>query len=78
MPTQFYPLTGKIPVRCPVRLVHTYENQYLPHRWALRLAERLQSQDVELYLKKTGDHKMTTEQDYALIHKAIDSVLTLF
>jgi alpha-beta hydrolase superfamily lysophospholipase len=43
----------------------------VPWRTSLRLAERLQAEDVTLELIKAGDHRLSTERDIARIQAAI-------
>jgi pimeloyl-ACP methyl ester carboxylesterase len=64
-------LRGPIPIICPVHLLHGQRDPDVPWRTALRLAERLQAQDVTVELIKAGDHRLSTERDLARIKAAI-------
>jgi len=52
-----------IPIRVPVRLVHGQRDPDVPWRHALRLAEALAGDDVEVLLVKDGDHRLSREAD---------------
>jgi pimeloyl-ACP methyl ester carboxylesterase len=64
-------LRAPIPITCPVHLLHGQRDPDVPWQTALRLAERLQSDDVTIELIKAGDHRLSTEADLARITAAI-------
>lgn len=64
-------LRGPIPIRCPVHLLHGQRDPDVSWRTVLRLAERLQAEDVAVELIKAGDHRLSTERDLARIKAAI-------
>jgi pimeloyl-ACP methyl ester carboxylesterase len=64
-------LRGPIPITCPVHLLHGQRDPDVPWQSALRLAERLESDDVTIELIKAGDHRLSTDADLARITAAI-------
>jgi len=60
-------LDGEIALDCPVRLLHGQADPDVPHDVSLRLAARLRSSDVQTILIKDGDHRLSREQDLALL-----------
>ena len=62
-------LRQPIPLRCPVRLLQGQRDPDVPWETALRLAERLESQDVQVTLVKDGDHRLSREQDLLLLRR---------
>ena len=56
-------LNDEIPLTVPVRLIHGQCDEDVPWQQALRIAEQLQSVDVEIQLVKSGDHRMSEPQD---------------
>jgi pimeloyl-ACP methyl ester carboxylesterase len=60
-------LDGEIPFDGPVRLLHGQEDGDVPPEISLRLAAALRSQDVQVTLVKGGDHRLSREQDIALL-----------
>lgn len=66
-------LEGEIPVDCPVRLLHGQEDAEVPSAISLRLAEVLRSTDVQVTLVKGGDHRLSREQDVALLLQTVSA-----
>ena len=60
-------LGGPIRLTCPARLLHGQQDPDVPWQTALRLAERLQSDDVRITLIKDGTHRLSRPQDIALL-----------
>jgi pimeloyl-ACP methyl ester carboxylesterase len=67
-------LRGPIAITCPVRLLHGQRDPDVPWPTALRLAERLQAEDVTIELIKAGDHRLSTERDIERITAAIQRI----
>jgi pimeloyl-ACP methyl ester carboxylesterase len=65
-------LRGPIPIRCPVHLLHGQRDADVPWQTALRLAERLETDEVTVDLIKAGDHRLSTQRDLARIAAAIE------
>jgi pimeloyl-ACP methyl ester carboxylesterase len=60
-------LGGKIPIVCPVRLLQGQCDDDVPWQTALRIAECVQSEDVQVTLIKDGTHRLSRPQDLALL-----------
>ena len=60
-------LNAEIPISCPVRLLHGQRDDDVPWQKSLRLAEKLRSSDVQTILVKDGDHRLSRDQDIALL-----------
>jgi pimeloyl-ACP methyl ester carboxylesterase len=60
-------LHGKIPLNCPVRLIHGQADTDVPHTISLTLAAQLCSDEVQVTLIKDGDHRLSRPQDLAVI-----------
>jgi len=60
-------LGGAIALTCPVRLIHGQQDSDVPWDLALRLAGALRSADVQVTLVKDGDHRLSRDQDIALL-----------
>ncbi len=65
-------LRGPLPIRCPVHLLHGQRDPDVPWPTALRLAERLESEDVTIELVKAGDHRLSGALDLARIMAALE------
>lgn len=64
-----------IPIDCPVRLLHGQRDPDVPFDIALQLAERLRSDDVQVTLVKDGDHRLSRDQDIALLIATVEQLL---
>jgi pimeloyl-ACP methyl ester carboxylesterase len=67
-------LTATIPVDCPVRLLHGQDDEDVPPDISLRLAAALRSEDVQVTLVKGGDHRLSREQEIALLLRTVASL----
>ena len=67
-------LAAPIPIRCPVRLLQGQRDPDVPWQTALRLAEHLESNDIEITLIKDGDHRLSRPQDLALLTRIIETM----
>jgi pimeloyl-ACP methyl ester carboxylesterase len=68
-------LGGPIPIACPVRLLQGQCDEDVPWRTALRIAERLDSEDVQVTLIKDGTHRLSRPQDLALLTRTAGLLL---
>jgi pimeloyl-ACP methyl ester carboxylesterase len=68
-------LTGRIPIRCPVRLLHGQADPDVPWELALLVAEQVESPDVRVILVKDGDHRLSRPADLALLRQTIAALL---
>ena len=66
---------GEIGIDAPVRLIHGQADRDVPFEIALRLAGRLRSVDVQTWLVKDGEHRLSRESDIALIVRAVEDVI---
>jgi pimeloyl-ACP methyl ester carboxylesterase len=68
-------LRAPIPLTCPVRLLHGQQDPDVPWQTALRLAERLQSPDVQVTLIKDANHRLSRPQDIGLLCRTVARLL---
>jgi pimeloyl-ACP methyl ester carboxylesterase len=66
-------LTAEIPITCPVRLLHGQRDADVPWEISIQLAERLRSDDVQVTVIKDGDHRLSRDQDIALLLRTIET-----
>jgi pimeloyl-ACP methyl ester carboxylesterase len=58
-------LRDQINLTCPVRLIQGQKDADVPWRTALRIADCLTADDVEVILVKDGDHRLSRDHDLA-------------
>jgi pimeloyl-ACP methyl ester carboxylesterase len=68
-------LVDEIPLDCPVRLLHGQQDPDVPWDISMQLADRLRSDDVQVTLIKDGEHRLSREQDIALLIATVDQLL---
>ena len=56
-------LEQAIPIDVPVRLIHGQRDEDVPWQTSMTIADRLSSDDVEVQLVKSGDHRLSEEVD---------------
>lgn len=67
-------LTGPIPVDCPIRLLHGQHDLDVPWQLSLRIAEQVESKDVQVILVKDGDHRLSRQADLALLRRTLGAL----
>lgn len=64
-----------IAIHAPVRLLHGQQDPDVPWQTAMRLAERLEADDVQVTLVKDGDHRLSRPGDLALLRHTLAALL---
>ena len=68
-------LHGEIAIDCPVRLLHGQADADVPWQYSLELARLVRSADVQATFVKDGDHRLSREQDIALLIATVKGLL---
>ena len=68
-------LQGEIAIDVPVRILHGMRDKDVPWHHSTRLAELLRSADVQTLLVKDGDHRLSRDEDIALLIRTVEEVL---
>ncbi|HUE19884.1 MAG TPA: alpha/beta hydrolase, partial [Stellaceae bacterium] len=64
-----------IPLAGPVRLLHGMTDAEVPYQTSLDLAARIASADLRVTLIKDGDHRLSRDQDLALLTTTLGELL---
>jgi pimeloyl-ACP methyl ester carboxylesterase len=64
-----------IPIRAPARLLHGMRDADVPWEMSLRLAERLEGEDVRVALVKAGDHRLSGPAELDLLTSTLAPLL---
>lgn len=67
-------LDRPIALTCPVRLIHGLADPDVPWQTSLRLAEALESRDVEVTLVKGAGHRLSEPADLARLQRVIEAL----
>ncbi|XP_051895692.1 palmitoyl-protein thioesterase ABHD10, mitochondrial-like [Pristis pectinata] len=68
-------LQSSIPISCPMRLLHGMKDDVVPWQNSVRVAEQLESDDVDIILRKNGDHRLSQPDDLKLLVTVIDDLM---
>lgn len=68
-------LQAGIAIDCPVRLLHGQRDTDVPWSYSPHLASRLRSANVQTSLVKDGDHRLSRDQDLALLIATVSALL---
>ncbi|XP_027724372.1 mycophenolic acid acyl-glucuronide esterase, mitochondrial isoform X2 [Vombatus ursinus] len=68
-------LHGPIPVTCPVRLLHGMKDEFIPWQTSMQIADHIISSDIDVILRKNGDHRMKEKEDIKLLVYTIDDLI---
>ena len=68
-------LTGRMPIYCPVRLLHGQADPDVPWEMALGIAEQVETPDVQVILVKDGDHRLSRPTDVDLLRRVVGALL---
>ncbi|MBN8530638.1 MAG: alpha/beta hydrolase [Alphaproteobacteria bacterium] len=68
-------LRGPIPVTCPVRLLHGMKDQDVPWQTSEKLLTCLPGARASLRLVHRGDHRLSTEEDLAVLAETLEEAL---
>ncbi len=68
-------LQQPIAISAPIRLLQGQADPDVPWQTALRIAERVASDDVQITLVKDGDHRLSRPQDLALLRGLLGPLL---
>jgi pimeloyl-ACP methyl ester carboxylesterase len=68
-------LHAPIEIDCPVRLLHGQTDPDVPWAYALELMKLIRSADVQTLVVKDGDHRLSRDQDLALLLRTVEGLL---
>ncbi|MEQ2165129.1 hypothetical protein GOODEAATRI_013886 [Goodea atripinnis] len=68
-------LQSPIPITCPVRLIHGLKDEDVPWHISMQVAERVLSPDVDIILRRNGQHRMSEKDDIKLMVYTIDDLI---
>lgn len=67
-------MTGPITTGCPVHILQGMQDPDVPYQHAMKLCDILPGENVTMTLVKNGDHRLSREQDIALMLRIITTM----
>ncbi|XP_077198294.1 palmitoyl-protein thioesterase ABHD10, mitochondrial [Paroedura picta] len=64
-----------LPIKCPVRLLHGIKDENVPWQISLKIADRVVSTDVDIILRKAGQHRMKEQDDIKLLVYTVEDLI---
>ncbi|KAL1006496.1 hypothetical protein UPYG_G00073120 [Umbra pygmaea] len=68
-------LQSPLPITCPVRLIHGMKDDDVPWHISMQVAECVLSPDVDVILRRNGQHRMSEKDDIKLMVYTIDDLI---
>ncbi len=68
-------MTGAVPINVPVRILQGMCDDAVPWRHAIEFAGQIASDDVEIILTKSGDHRLSEPDDLARLKTTLECLL---
>lgn len=68
---------SRIPISCPVRLLHGQRDEDISFHKSLALGDALYNNDVVVTLIKDGDHRLSRDKDLSRLCSTVDEVVRL-
>ncbi len=65
-------MTGRLPIRRPVRILQGMKDDAVPYRHALEFAQLIDSDDIEITLTPDGDHRLSAPADLERLGASLD------
>lgn len=67
-------LDGEIGIDCPLRLLQGMKDSEVPWQWAHRISNALRTKDKKVILRENGDHRLSTDEDLAILASLVDEM----
>ncbi|MEM9279971.1 MAG: alpha/beta hydrolase [Pseudomonadota bacterium] len=67
-------MTGMIETGCPVHILQGMQDPDVPYQHAMKLVSFLPNEQVSMTLVKDGDHRLSREEDIALLIRTVESL----
>jgi len=68
-------MTGPIETGCPVHIIQGMQDPDVPYTHVLKLIEFLPSDSVTMTLVKDGDHRLSRDEDIAILLRTVDTLI---
>ena len=69
-------MTGSVPIHAPIHILQGMNDDAVPWSHAMAFAQQLESKRIEITMTKTGDHRLSTDEDLKRLVEAVENLLT--
>lgn len=69
-------MTGMIETGCPVHILQGMQDPDVPYEHAMKLITFLPNEQVSMTLIKDGDHRLSRDEDIALLLRTVESLIS--
>lgn len=68
-------LSQPLDLPCPVRLIHSIQDMDIPYENSMQILQSITSDDVDVVLRKSGNHRLMTKSDCMLTANVLDLMI---
>ena len=68
-------MTGMIETGCPVHILQGMQDPDVPYKHAMKLVNFLPNEQVSMTLIKDGDHRLSRDEDIALLIRTVEALV---
>ena len=65
----------KINIKCIIRIIHGLKDQVVPYQSSIKFANKVESQDVKLFLEKNMNHDLTLNNNLDTLDKIVSDLI---
>jgi len=65
----------KININCSIRIIHGLKDPVVPYEFSIKFAEKVESNDVKLFLEKNMNHDLTLENNLDTFEKVVNDLI---
>lgn len=65
-------LNEPLDLPCPVRIIHSIQDMDIPYENSMQIQQSITSDDVDIILRKSGNHRLMTKSDCMLTANVLD------
>jgi len=68
-------LNEPLDLPCPVRIIHSIQDMDIPYENSMQIQQSITSDDVDIILRKSGNHRLMTKSDCMLTANVLDLMI---
>jgi len=68
-------LNEPLDLPCPVRIIHSIQDMDIPYENSMQIQQSITTDDVDIILRKSGNHRLMTKSDCMLTANVLDLMI---